>query len=149
MDASEQLTLDIVSKVSTGQMPRSQGQKILGVSERTLRRYLREFARRGALFIKHGNYNKKAANRSDAELKKEILALVREKYFDFNVTHCWEKLHKEHAFSSQCRHTPALVSRGQAGQTSQATLVAGEKASRPHGPGGHAASDGRESPLLV
>jgi transposase len=99
MDASEQLTLDIVSKVSTGQMARSQGQKILGVSERTLRRYLGEFATRGALFVKHGNYNRTAQNRSDPELKKQVLALVREKYFDFNVTHCWEKLTKEHSFS--------------------------------------------------
>ncbi len=99
MDASEQLTLDIVSKVSAGQLTRAQGQKTLGVSERTLRRYLSEFAKRGALFVKHGNYNRPAANRTDSELKSEILALVRERYFDFNVTHCWEKLQKEHAFS--------------------------------------------------
>lgn len=98
MDASEQLTLDIVVKISSGQMPRRQGQKVLAVSERTLRRYLKEYAERGALFIKHGNCNKPAANRTDSDLKKQVLSLVREKYFDFNVTHCLEKLEQDHGF---------------------------------------------------
>ena len=98
MDAQEQLTLDIVVKISAGQMPRRLGQQVLGVSERTLRRYLRGYQRRGALFVKHGNYNKPAANRLDPSLKKQVLALVLERYFDFNLTHCLEKLQQEHGF---------------------------------------------------
>jgi len=96
MNAAEQVALDIVVKIASGQIPKKQGQKLLRVSERTLRRYLREYSLRGALFVKHGNYNRPATNRSNPELKERVIALVREKYFDFNVTHCLEKLERDH-----------------------------------------------------
>ena len=73
-------------------MNRDQGQKILNVSERTLRRYLAEYLQKGVLFVKHGNCDAVPANRSDEELKKAVQSLVKEKYFDFNMTHCLEKL---------------------------------------------------------
>jgi transposase len=97
MTAQEQLTLDIIVKISTGRMGRKEGQKILGVSERTLRRHLRFYSEAGPLSIKHGNYQKAPANLTNPEIKKQVQALVREKYFDFNLTHCLEKLKSEHA----------------------------------------------------
>lgn len=96
MTAQEQLTLDIIAKISTGKMRRKEGQKILNVSERTLRRHLSCYAKDGPLFVKHGNYNKDPVNITDPELKKKVLDLVREKYFDFNLTHCLEKLKRDH-----------------------------------------------------
>lgn len=96
MDAQEQLILDVVIKVSSGVMDRKQGQQIVGVSERTFRRYLAEYGTRGALFIKHGNCRNIPLNRSPQELKSAMLALVQERYFDFNLTHCLEKLQAEH-----------------------------------------------------
>jgi transposase len=95
MSAREQLELDIVVKIASGQITRKQGQKILGVSERTLRRHLRDYDKNGALFIKHGNSGRAPINRRENELKERVLKLVREKYFDFNLTHCLEKLRSE------------------------------------------------------
>jgi hypothetical protein len=95
MDSQEQLTLDVVVKVSSGQIPRKQGQKVLNVSERTLRRYLADYLARGALFVKHGNAGRVASNRTPLELKDRVMSLVMEKYFDFNLTHLQEKLLKD------------------------------------------------------
>jgi transposase len=96
MNAEEQLTLDIIAKISTGKMGRKEGQKILDVSERTLRRHLKEYLERGPIFVKHGNYKKAPANLTEPTLKREVQRLVREKYFDFNLTHCLEKLEQDH-----------------------------------------------------
>jgi transposase len=96
MTAQEQLKLDIIAKISTGKMDRKAGQKILNVSERTLRRCLESYNKNGPIFIKHGNYKKSPANLTDPAIKKAVQALVRDKYFDFNLTHCLEKLIKEH-----------------------------------------------------
>lgn len=92
MTAQDQLTLDVIAKISTGKMLRKEGQKILNVSERTLRRYLSEYQKQGVLFVQHKNYKNIPANKSSNELKLRVLKLVREKYFDFNLTHCLEKL---------------------------------------------------------
>jgi transposase len=92
MSAQEQLQLDIVVKVFSGSMTRGQGQQILNISERTLRRYLRDYWRLGVLFVKHGNCETPPVNRHSVELKQRVQSLVRDKYFDFNMTHCLEKL---------------------------------------------------------
>jgi transposase len=97
MTAQEQLTLDIIAKISTGKIDRKEGQKILNVSERTLRRHLKSYSETGPLFVKHGNYKKSPVNLTDLDLKNQVTGLIREKYFDFNLTHCREKLKREHA----------------------------------------------------
>jgi len=92
MSAREQLLLDVIVKISAGSISRNDGQKILGVSERTLRRYIRDYAEQGVTFIKHGNAERSPVNKSDQGLRKKVLDLVQQKYFDFNLTHCLEKL---------------------------------------------------------
>lgn len=96
MSAKEQITLDVIAKISTGKMGRREGQKVLGISERTLRRFLKAYLQDGPIFVKHGNYKKAPVNLTDPLIKKEVLDLVREKYFDFNLTHCLEKLRVLH-----------------------------------------------------
>lgn len=92
MSSQEQLELDVVVKIATGIIPRKEGQKILNVSERTLRRYLEGYSELGVLFVKHGNCDRKPVNHTGEELKLRVQQLVRDKYFDFNLTHCLEKL---------------------------------------------------------
>ena len=96
MTTEEQLTLDIIVKISSGEMGRKQGQQALTVSERTMRRYLSEYQKKGPAFVKHGNYNKAPSNLNDPELKKTIQKLVKDVYFDLNVTHLNEKLKSNH-----------------------------------------------------
>jgi transposase len=97
MTAQEQLKFDIVVKISTGKMASKEGRKILNVSERTLRRLLQSYSKKGPIFIKHGNCKKVPFNLTNPDLKKQVIALVREKYFDFNLTHCLEKLKFDHS----------------------------------------------------
>jgi transposase len=97
MDAQDQLTLDVVTKIVAGKVGRKEGQQILAVSERTLRRYLTDYAKRGCLFVKHGNRERKPINRSESKTKQKVITLVKDRYFDFNLTHCREKLKSEHA----------------------------------------------------
>jgi transposase len=97
MNAQEQLTLDIIAKISTGKMTRKEGQSVLDVSERTLRRHLKSYSDQGPIFIKHGNYKKSPINLTNPAIKKQVLDLIREKYFDFNLTHCLEKLKREYS----------------------------------------------------
>lgn len=99
MNAQEQLKLDIVSRVHTGKISFSHALKILNKSESSLFRYLRDYARDGALFVKHKNSNKRPANKIAAALTERILALCRAHYFDFNRTHAREELLQRHQIS--------------------------------------------------
>jgi len=89
------MKFDVISKLHAKIISIEQAVQILDVSERTIFRYLAAFVQNGALFIKHGNSNKKPTNKSSSELKNKVMALVKEKYFDFNMTHCLEKLEKD------------------------------------------------------
>lgn len=95
MSAYEQIKLDIVLKVFSGVFEKDKACSILDVSQRTFRRYIREYEEKGPLFVKHGNYQKEPVNKISKELKNKVLSLVREKYFDFNMLHCLEKLSKD------------------------------------------------------
>jgi hypothetical protein len=96
MTAQDQIMLDIIAKISTGTIGRKEGQGILNISERTLRRHLSEYQKSGPLFVQHGNCKNSPSNKSSHELKIQVQSLVKEKYFDFNLTHCLEKLESEH-----------------------------------------------------
>ena len=92
LKANEQLKLDIVSRVHAGKITFQHALKILDKSESTLFRYLKDYEDRGALFALHKNKNKKPINKTDTLLEEKIVHLCKEKYFDFNRTHAWEKL---------------------------------------------------------
>jgi len=90
--ASEQLKLDILMKVLSGKLSRSQAQKLLNVSKSTMKRYLKKYHAKGAQSIKHGNSYRKPIHTYDVDLKNQVKDLLVRKYFDFNVTHFHEKL---------------------------------------------------------
>lgn len=95
MNANEQLTLDVITKVFSSLMNRKMAQQVLGVSERTLERYLQAYRKEGPVFVKHGNCNKTPTNKTVLDLKSKVQILVKEKYYDFNMCHCMEKLREE------------------------------------------------------
>lgn len=51
MKVKDQLKLEIVHKIVSGQIERFDGQVILGVSERTLRRYIQASGSEARLFV--------------------------------------------------------------------------------------------------
>lgn len=95
LKTEDQLKLEVVYKINSGHMSRFDGQTILKVSERTLRRYLKDYADKGIAFIRHGNCLRSPPNKISNELKKKVQNLIQEKYFDFNVSHLQELLKEE------------------------------------------------------
>lgn len=95
MSSQEELKFQVVTKVWTGKLRREDGANILNVSDRTLRRYLKNYEKKGVRFVKHGNFGKTPVNKTDPTLKEEIMSLVREKYFDCNMTHSLELLQEQ------------------------------------------------------
>jgi transposase len=95
LKTKDQLLAEIVYKISSKQISRSDGIKLLGVSQRTLERYLRDFNKEGITFVSHGNRKRPPVNKTAEDLKETIQTLVQEKYFDFNMLHCLEKIREE------------------------------------------------------
>lgn len=95
LSKKEQLKLDIVSKVYSGQMTRSTAMDLLEVSDRTIRRYLKSYELKNATFVKHGNHYKTPHNKINPMLKKQVIKLIKKKYFDLNILHLQEKLKEE------------------------------------------------------
>jgi transposase len=76
LKTKDQLLAEIIYKISSKQITRSDGLRLLEVSERTLERYLRDFRKEGIAFVCHGNRRKSPVNKTSEELKKTIQALV-------------------------------------------------------------------------
>lgn len=95
LSAREQLKLEILVKVMAGMMTSKTGALLLEVDGRTLRRYLKAYREKDVMSIKHGNSLKKPHNKTCAEIKLNVLDLIKTKYFDFNILHLQEKLREE------------------------------------------------------
>jgi transposase len=95
MKGWDQLCLELVLKVVAGEMSRVNAEHLLGISERTLRRYLEEYREKGIRFIRHGNSGRKPVNKNDEEIKRYVQHLMKQKYYDFNMEHAREKIKEE------------------------------------------------------
>ena len=95
MDSKAQLTVDIISKVAEGKIDRVNAAKLLNKSHRTIERYLKKYHKVGIQFVVHQNTGKSPSNKSCHQLKCTVQNLIREKYFDVNLTHLRELL-EEH-----------------------------------------------------
>lgn len=71
--------------------------EILGYSARHLRRLREKYDEYGFEGILDGRLGRESPRRIPVAIVEQVLALYREKYFDFNVTHFVEKLQEEHS----------------------------------------------------
>ncbi len=92
MDAQAQLKVDIIFKVSNGKISISNASKLLKKSKRTIERYLSKYKMEGIQFAIHKNKNKSPINKTSEILKSDVQKLIKNKYYDFNLTHLQEKL---------------------------------------------------------
>ena len=92
----EQRRLDIANQVIQGQISIEKAALLLKKSERQTRRIVKAVEMKGVIGVKHGNIGRPPANKTDDANKRLILDLLREKYFDFNLTHFIEQLEKKH-----------------------------------------------------
>jgi len=92
MDSKAQLTVDIIAKVAEGKMDIIHAAKLLDKSRRTIERYLKKYRKVGIQFVVHQNNGRSPANKSPDEVKRAVQVLIKEKYFDVNLTHLRELL---------------------------------------------------------
>jgi transposase len=95
MKAEDQLKLEVVVKVEAKRLSRPEAMTILQVSLSTLKRFLKSYREKGIGFLRHGNATRKPANRTPDAIKDEVQRLMKDKYFDFNMTHALEKIHED------------------------------------------------------
>ena len=95
MNTQLQLKLDIIAKVDKGEISIINASKLLKKSRRTIERYLKDYRDKGIIFAFHKNKNRIPVNRISVELKKDVQNLIRNEYFDFNLTHLKEKLEED------------------------------------------------------
>jgi transposase len=96
MSKENQFTHRIISDFIGGKMKRCQAAELLQVRERTVTRLARRIELKGLVGAIHGNRGQMPVNRTSEALKVDVMALVEKHYFDFNMTHCLEKLASDH-----------------------------------------------------
>lgn len=98
MSKKESNEFRIVNDFMLGKITRKHASELLNVTERTITRKAVKIGNMGLLGIKHGNTGKVAHNKTDEKLKIEVMEVVHELYYDFNLTHMHEKLYYEHLY---------------------------------------------------
>ena len=92
MDSKAQLIVDVISKVAEGKMDIVNAAKLLNKSRRTIERYLKKYRKVGIQFVVHQNTGKSPPNKTSDSVKRAVQKLIKEKYFDVNLTHLRELL---------------------------------------------------------
>jgi len=92
LDSKTQLTVDIIAKIAEGKISILNAAKLLNKSRRTIERYLQKYQKVGVQFIVHQNSGKSPANKVSDSVKRAVQTLIKERYFDVNLTHLRELL---------------------------------------------------------
>ena len=80
-------------------LSQSEAALVLGVSERTFRRWRDRFEAEGAEGLYDRRLGKVSARRVAVDTVMEVLELFDTRYWDFTAKHFWEKLVEEHGFT--------------------------------------------------
>jgi transposase len=122
MSKNGQFTHQVVSDFLQGKLNRREAAELLQVTQRSVTRLARRIESKGLFGVIHGNREKIPSNKKSEKLKKSVMDLVEEKYFDFNMTHCLEVLKESHqidlkysTFRTWC-HSRHLVKRRKRGK---------------------------------
>lgn len=92
MSKEKQLQIHTISNLSNGKLTFKEAMRLVGKSERTIRRWLRSYEKEGLSFIRHGNTARTPINKTNDELKYQIMKFVESELYDFNMLHALEKI---------------------------------------------------------
>jgi hypothetical protein len=92
MGANEQFKFSVLEDYREGRKSRRDASILLNKSERTIDRMAKKISDKGLLGLVHGNKGRVPINKTPQDLLAAVAGLVQSKYFDFNMTHCLEKL---------------------------------------------------------
>lgn len=88
---------EIILRAMSGEIKWIEAAEILGVTARTVRRWLRRYEAMGYDGLYDNRLGKPSPRRVPMETAEKILRLYRERYYDLNVRHYHEKLEEEHS----------------------------------------------------
>jgi transposase len=89
---------EIYGRSYRGELSQVEAAEVLGVSERTFRRYRDRFEAEGAEGLYDRRLGRASARRAGVDEVAAVLALFDTHYWDFTAKHFWEKLEREHDF---------------------------------------------------
>lgn len=92
MNAQDQKNYSRVLEVIEGRLSLSELSLLSGKSYRQCQRTVAGVTKNGMKGVQHGNSGRVPANKSCEIFKQDVLRLMKQKYFDFNLTHFAEKL---------------------------------------------------------
>jgi transposase len=87
--------LDVVERTGRGKLTVGEAARVLGLSERQVRRLRRAFEKGGRTSLLHGNLGVKPSNCVSDEMRAKVVSLRMKKYAGFNDQHFTEKLREE------------------------------------------------------
>jgi transposase len=90
---------DVYGRSYRGELSQSEAAEILGMSERTFRRYRERFEADGAEGLYDRRLGRVSARRAGVDEVMALLDLFDTRYFDFTARHFWEKLTSEHGMT--------------------------------------------------
>ena len=90
---------DVYGRWCGGELSQTEAAEVLGMSERTFRRYRDRLEADGADGLYDRRLGRASARRVPVDTVMEVLELFDTRYFDFTATHFWDKLVAEHEFA--------------------------------------------------
>ena len=90
--------LNLLSRWESAELNQGEAAELLGVSERTFRRWTRRYEEEGEAGLIDRRLGKASGKRVPADRAEEVERLYRERYQGFTVKHFHEHLIKDHGF---------------------------------------------------
>ena len=87
---------EVILRAVSGKILWMQAAEILGISDRSMRRWKRRYEEHGYDGLFDRRRQRPSPKRVPLETVEKVLKLYRERYFDFNVQHFTEKIQEEH-----------------------------------------------------
>ena len=87
---------EVILRAISGRILWCEAAEILGISDRQMRRWKRRYEEYGYDGLYDRRNKRPSPKKVSLETVQKILMLYREKYFDFNMSHFYDKLRKEH-----------------------------------------------------
>ncbi len=92
LNRKEQKRAVVLGKVDRGELTAVEAGKVMGMSERHIRRLLAEYREDGPKSLAHGNRGRRPHHTLDPTVRAQVLDLAQSKYAGFNHSHLSEKL---------------------------------------------------------
>lgn len=90
---------EVILKAMAGQLKCWEAAEIIGVTDRTIRRWRERYQEHGYSGLWDHRKRRPSPKRAPVEILERVLRLYRENYFDFKVRHFHEKLREAHGIT--------------------------------------------------